>query len=244
MVIGNSPQSVAQVMDAIAAQYEKGEGINDWFTLPLVRYFCPSNARTVLEVGCGVGRIAVELANCVETVWGIDISEHMIKYAQRRAERAGKAVMFAQGDVLTFDFGNQTFDYIYGIYILSYLDIGTALKRLTGILHHGGRLFLFDGLGSPGPRAFHLRDAIHTYIDYIQFLRKHELPVDLGKLVVNTFHRRRFFAGKDWRRVEQWLQANREKQMVDRWKLVKESLPGARIQPVAGRIIYAVWDNK
>ncbi len=239
-----SAQTAAQLMDTIAYCYDQREGINDWFTLPLVRYFCPSNACAALEVGCGVGRIAAELANCVETVWGIDVSEQMIKYAQRRAERAGKAVMFAQGDVLTFDFGNQTFDYIYGIYVLSYFDVGAALKRLTGILHPGGRLFLFDGLGSPGTRAFHLKDAIHTYIDYIQFLRKHGLPVDLGKLVVNTFHRRRFFAGEDWRRVEQWLQANREKQMVDRWKLVKETLPGVHIQPVAGRLIYAVWDNK
>ncbi|HEU4588981.1 MAG TPA: class I SAM-dependent methyltransferase [Gemmatimonadales bacterium] len=40
--------------------------------------------RTVLDLGCGIGRMAAELAPLVDHVWGIDISPGMIAAARRR----------------------------------------------------------------------------------------------------------------------------------------------------------------
>ena len=40
--------------------------------------------RTVLDLGCGIGRVAAELAPLVGSVWGIDISPGMVAAARRR----------------------------------------------------------------------------------------------------------------------------------------------------------------
>jgi SAM-dependent methyltransferase len=56
--------------------------------------------RPVLEVGCGTGRIAVELAAHGHEVTGIDPSPAMLARARRKAEERGLDVRFIEGRVL------------------------------------------------------------------------------------------------------------------------------------------------
>ena len=77
-----SKESLAQIYDALAHRYADGDGINDFYTLPLVKHFCLPSVNNALEVCCGAGRIAIELAKNIQSVWGIDLSFETQKVAR------------------------------------------------------------------------------------------------------------------------------------------------------------------
>jgi 2-polyprenyl-3-methyl-5-hydroxy-6-metoxy-1,4-benzoquinol methylase len=59
-------------------------------------------ARTILDIGCGTGRHAVELAKRGYTVTGFDLSETLIAKARSKAEAAGVSAEFIRADACTF----------------------------------------------------------------------------------------------------------------------------------------------
>ncbi len=61
----------------------------------------PAGAR-ILDVACGTGRHAIELARRGYEVIGIDLSEGMLAEARRRAEAAGVEIEFRQADATRF----------------------------------------------------------------------------------------------------------------------------------------------
>ncbi len=75
----------------------------------LVEELALAPGRAVLDVGCGTGRHAVELARRGCRVTGIDLSHGMLEQARRRAESAAVAVDFRQGDATQFSV-EQSFD--------------------------------------------------------------------------------------------------------------------------------------
>lgn len=70
---------------------------------------------SVLDVGCGTGRIALDLAQQGHEVVGIDLSEAMLQAAQEKLAKlpadVRQRVKLAQGDMTGFDLG-RTFDLI------------------------------------------------------------------------------------------------------------------------------------
>ncbi|MEM7765808.1 MAG: class I SAM-dependent methyltransferase [Pseudomonadota bacterium] len=72
-----------------------------------------SGPHAVLDVGCGNGAVAASLSRRLgagSTVVGIDISEPMIRNAQKLALQQPGGVTFVLGDAATHDFGGQRFD--------------------------------------------------------------------------------------------------------------------------------------
>jgi 2-polyprenyl-3-methyl-5-hydroxy-6-metoxy-1,4-benzoquinol methylase len=63
----------------------------------------------ILDVGCGTGRHAVELARRGFRVTGLDLSEGMLAQARAKAQEAGVQVEFVQADAADFQF-NEPFD--------------------------------------------------------------------------------------------------------------------------------------
>jgi len=67
----------------------------------------------VLEVGCGNGRLLVELARrgAVETALGIDVARSRIGFARRwAADESCHGVAFEAGDALTYGLPSDAFD--------------------------------------------------------------------------------------------------------------------------------------
>ena len=102
---------------------------------------------TVLELGCGTGRNLIAVAEAAPTarLYGIDISEEMLKTARLNVARAGLAdrIRLVQGDATGFDaaaaFGIAQFDRVYVSYALS------MIPDWTGALREGLRLTAADG---------------------------------------------------------------------------------------------------
>jgi|GEM_PF-4747300 ubiquinone/menaquinone biosynthesis C-methylase UbiE len=236
--------TLAQTYDAIAHRYDQGDGINDWIALPIIQHFCPTHTRTALEVGCGVGRIAIEMSKRVDLVWGIDISKEMIAYAQRRAQSADKPIRFVQGDALTFDFGSRMFDFVYGAYITAYFDVPTLLRRLASLTFRDGRILIVGGMGSPGSGSGKYLGQVQHYAECLRFLRRHGAPINLPRFIANVFHRVQCLGSKEWQAVEAWNRARRGENPEANWRnQFLATLPGARIEQITPKLACAIWDQ-
>jgi SAM-dependent methyltransferase len=66
---------------------------------------------SILDMGCGTGRHAIELANRGFRVMGVDISEGMLEEAQKKADKACVSVVWEHADAsLPLDFDAEPFD--------------------------------------------------------------------------------------------------------------------------------------
>jgi 2-polyprenyl-3-methyl-5-hydroxy-6-metoxy-1,4-benzoquinol methylase len=63
--------------------------------------------KRILDIGCGTGRHALELAKRGYTVTGVDLSESQLKRAREKATEAGVAVRFEQGDARSLKCENE-----------------------------------------------------------------------------------------------------------------------------------------
>jgi SAM-dependent methyltransferase len=103
--------------------------------------------RAVLDLACGTGLIARDVAQAVNSVVGLDISDAMIR--QARQETSNGRIRYVTGDVRRFDLGT-TFDAaVCGSDSLNYV---TSLDELTDVFRcvhqhlNAGGLFVFDVL--------------------------------------------------------------------------------------------------
>ena len=117
----------------------------------LRRFLRPSAAGRVLDLGCGPGLYAEELARAGSSVVGIDLSAASLEYARDSAAAKGLAIDYRQGSYLDCDLGSG-----YDLAMMIYCDFGALapdqairlLGRARDALAPGG-VFAFDVLG-PG----------------------------------------------------------------------------------------------
>jgi ubiquinone/menaquinone biosynthesis C-methylase UbiE len=97
---------------------------------------------TVLEIGCGSGSIALDVAEAVKpgTVIGIDPVERFIETALRMAkEREVGNADFRVGDSYNLCFPDDTFDVVYSHTVLHYFyDPVRALREQARVAKKGG----------------------------------------------------------------------------------------------------------
>lgn len=107
-------------------------------------------AAEILEIGCGTGRHALELAAHGHGVHGIDLSEGMLERAAELRAGAGahtESLSFEFGDARTYRSG-RTFDAVISLFhVMSYQtsndDLLAAFRTAAVHLAPGG-LFVFD----------------------------------------------------------------------------------------------------
>jgi 2-polyprenyl-3-methyl-5-hydroxy-6-metoxy-1,4-benzoquinol methylase len=104
-----------------------------------------------LDVGCGVGRWSLRLADRGYAVTGIDVSPYMIERARGRAHAARADCSFAVADLRSLDLGLK-FDLILCVTVLQHLrepeEARDALGRLATHLAPGGALVALEAAPS------------------------------------------------------------------------------------------------
>ena len=109
--------------------------------LPLPRY------RRILDLACGKGRHAFELAQRTYQVTGLDRDEAAITEARRRAREARLDIVYLVGDMLQLDDLPGAFDAVISMWqSFCYFDEETNVALLRSIFHKlttGGR-FVVD----------------------------------------------------------------------------------------------------
>jgi ubiquinone/menaquinone biosynthesis C-methylase UbiE len=104
----------------------------------------------VLEVGCGTGTLALEVARRVGTtgrVVGIDPGAQQIARARAKAARRHVPVEFQIGVIEQLPFPDQTFDVAFSILMMHHLPTGVqrqGLAEIARVLRPGGRLVIAD----------------------------------------------------------------------------------------------------
>jgi SAM-dependent methyltransferase len=106
--------------------------------------------RTVLDLGCGIGRVATQLAPLVGDVWGIDISPGMIAAARRRCA-AVPNVRFGVCDGVDLGmFGDGSVDVVLAVdtfpYVVEAGDASATLhfREAHRVLRRGGDFVLIN----------------------------------------------------------------------------------------------------
>ncbi len=102
----------------------------------------------VLDVGCGMGDDARELAALVGPqgqVVGIDCSEAMVAEARKRSEQSRLPVAFAVGDAQTLDCPDNCFDACWAERVFQHLaEPPRALAEMVRVVKPGGRIVVFE----------------------------------------------------------------------------------------------------
>jgi SAM-dependent methyltransferase len=105
----------------------------------------PRDGAEVLDIGCGYGRHAIELAQAGFRVTGLDLSLPLLIRAADEAQRRSLAVNFVHADMREMSFSAQ-FDAAYCVLSsFGYFDEDANLRVATGIcraLKPGGRFVL------------------------------------------------------------------------------------------------------
>ena len=100
----------------------------------------------VLEVGCGIGADARELARRVAPggeVVAVDVSEAMLRAAAERHD--GSAVTYQRASVTDLPFEDASFDVVRIERVLQHVeDVDLACREMARVLRPGGRVLAYD----------------------------------------------------------------------------------------------------
>lgn len=122
----------------------------------LIKEYCPSKYSTVVDFGCGIGRIMLYLD--YHNLIGIDTSQEMLDIAKDSFSELPFATNFkfikASGEHLPIE--TNSVDLIYSFITLQHIDkedVSLIVKEFYHILKVGGRILLhFPMYGNNGPK--------------------------------------------------------------------------------------------
>jgi 2-polyprenyl-3-methyl-5-hydroxy-6-metoxy-1,4-benzoquinol methylase len=101
----------------------------------------PSKVGRALDVGCGDGRFARQLAACAAEVVAIDIDPREVEDARRSSSELGN-IHWECADLLTYEPGNGVFDAITALAVIHHVPLDAALTKMQRLLAPGGRLLV------------------------------------------------------------------------------------------------------
>ena len=117
----------------------------DSFLLSLV----PVDAVSILDIGCGLGRLSTKFATHNHEVTGVDLSPEMIARA-RKESQGDQNLTFLCSDFLEEHLTKQQFDFVISAAVLHHVPANVAVPRMVELLRPGGRLVIHDVRSNTG----------------------------------------------------------------------------------------------
>lgn len=97
----------------------------------------------LLDVGCGDGVFASQLARRGADVTGLDADADMVTVARKRTEAEPTRLQFVEGKAERLPFGDAAFDGVVAVTVLCFVpDPGRAIAEMARVLKPGGRLVI------------------------------------------------------------------------------------------------------
>ena len=140
--------SIEADFDRLALLDEGGWTANNHYHSSLLQHV-PANCEDALEVGCGTGAFARELAKRCRQVIALDLSAEMIRVARSRSTQFDN-LKYQLADAMTWDFPRSRFDYISSIATLHHVQQRQLLVKMRDALKPGGVLVVLDLVQSQG----------------------------------------------------------------------------------------------
>jgi SAM-dependent methyltransferase len=154
--------------------------------------FTPADleGKTVLDVGCGMGRFAEVAASHGANAVGVDLS--VAAEAANRNLGGLDNTAFLQADVFNLPFAPESFDLIYSIGVLHHTpDTHAAFAKLPSLLRPGGRIAIWV-YTSERPLRYLSSDLyrrVTTRMNEERLLELCRVAVPLGRLYRTRFGR-------------------------------------------------------
>lgn len=141
------------------------------------------HAARILDIGCGTGRHAIELACRGYSVVGIDLSESMLRKARANAEKSRVAVEFVRADARSLEYRRE-FDVV-----IMLCEGGFSLMETDEMNHHilqsaanalkEKGTFIFTALNGLFPLFHSVKDHLNEHVG--------EGPIAGGSFDLMTF---------------------------------------------------------
>jgi SAM-dependent methyltransferase len=153
--------------------YTNGKPTAEWL-VNLIREFKEFKNISILDWGCGTGRVIRHLPSVIATsnrIFGTDYNPKYVKWCSENLN----GIQFKLNDLIPpLDFESSTMDVIYGISIFTHLseDLHFSwMKELTRVLKNKGVLFL----------------TTHGDVHRFKLLPQEKESYDAGKLVIHNY---------------------------------------------------------
>ena len=161
----------------------------------ILRLVAPMKGQRVLEIGCGEGFFAEEIAHAGSTVTGCDISPELIALAEKK----GKAKYLVTPAQDLSPFGDASFDVVLAVLTLQNMEkLDVVMKEVARVLKPDGRfLFILNHpvLRAPQQTAWGFDEKTKTqYRRLDAYLSEKRIAIDMHpgtgkKSLTYSFHR-------------------------------------------------------
>ncbi|MEN3175817.1 class I SAM-dependent methyltransferase [Gluconobacter sp. OJA] len=147
----------------------------------------------VLDVACGPGIVACELALTGADVTGVDLTPAMIEQARLRARKAGVSVKYQIGNAQHLPFEAESFDRVVTRYSFHHMqEPAEILAEMVRVCRPDGRIIVIDATPTPACQAHYdlaetLRDRSHTSALTLQQLLRLGADAGLFPLVTQQY---------------------------------------------------------
>lgn len=186
----------------------------------------PRQKGKALDIGCGTGILIDELSNYFDEVIGIDFSNGMLEFAERKRKQSNISYINMDAESLSFD---CKFDYIVSRTTFHHLtDIPSVINQMKELLNEGGKIVILDNVSKvetpptyvyilgamleflPNCFRFGVRNAVRVFkhntskpwlehLAFDKYLSEQEYYEMYGKLLPNCkFHRMNWAMGIVW----------------------------------------------
>jgi len=183
-------------------------GLDRRWRLKAARECLASGPRRVLDLGCGTGDLAVNLARLADEsveLIGIDYSLPMLEIARRKAGRLarGKKPSFIYGDAAKLPFPDGYFDCVgisFAFRNLSYKNplAGDYLAEVLRVLKANGRFIIVE---SSQPKVGLIKKIFHLYLRWFVFRLGYLLSGSRGAYFYLAESAARYYTAEELREV-------------------------------------------
>jgi ubiquinone/menaquinone biosynthesis C-methylase UbiE len=122
----------------------------------LIRQADLQDGHSVLDVGCGVGTTAIEIARRFDVqIKAVDIASIMLERAQANVRQTGldQQIEVKQGDILSLQFPDDAFDRVIAEAVTMFVDRPRAARELVRVCKPGGRVLATEFVWRRPPSA-------------------------------------------------------------------------------------------
>ena len=134
--------SIEADFDRLALLDDEGWTANNHYHSLLLTYV-PQNCKNAIEIGCGTGAFARQLAKRCTSVVGLDLSAEMIRVARSRSTQFDN-LEFQVADAMSGEFPQSHFDFVCSIATFHHLDQRELLLKIKDALKPRGVLVVLD----------------------------------------------------------------------------------------------------
>ena len=201
--------------------------------LPKIEEFIKLDGKTLLEIGCGDGRLTAQLAGKAFAITAIDPDEASIEAAGRSIN----GVEFQIGSGEKLDFADETFDIVLFGYSLHHQDCVKAMAQARRVARRSGQILIIEphheGEYSRLVSIFEKDETslLQTTYDYItsgsfNILRQDAYSVNYpfaDEKELYTYFRKNYMTEKDDRAVEK-MQAIMGSKKTDRPLIIQDTV--------------------